>query len=117
MNITADQVKLMRFILRAEGYTTEDVNEIMSDVNEWYPIWLEFKRIALANMRANIFPGKRGYLGQMQILGEIRKMCPDRGNKPYEVNNNLAPIFARFFNAIAKQDYFELRELKQKVAA
>ena len=113
MKPTKDQIKIMRFILRAEGYTAEQTDKIMSDSANWYEIWIEFKSIALAQMRAGINYGTYGYLGQMQILGEIRKKCPARGNKPYEVNNNHAPIFARFYNAIVKKPYFELREQKR----
>jgi hypothetical protein len=117
MTPTKEQIKIMRFILRAESYSADEVDEIMEDISSWYEIWLEFRAIALAQMRAGINCGTYGYLGQMQILGEIRKKCPARGNKPYEVDNNYAPIFARFYNAIVKKPYFELRNKKQKEAA
>lgn len=116
-NLSKVQISVIRSILRGHNYSPCLVDNIMGKVDEWYPIWLEFKVIALRNFRANIRYGEKGYLGQMQILGEIRKMCPARGSEPYEVNNDWAPIFARLFNAIVHCDYFELRELKQRMAA
>ncbi len=114
--LTSKQIQVMRFILRGNGYSKEFTDQIMNSAEEWYPIWLEFKKVALENRKNGIFRGRMGYLGQMQILGEIRKKCPARGNVPYEVNNDYAPVFARFFNAITKSEYFELREISKSLS-
>lgn len=112
MNLTPEKIKIARHALLSAGYRDEALNYFMSSIYEWYPIWLEFKEIAMRQKNAGVTRGKTGFMGQMQIIGEVRKKCPARGNKPYEVNNDFAPMAARLFNCLIGYDYFELRASK-----
>lgn len=109
-----DKLRLIRLVLIASGDPIEEVDSFISKHEQWFFLWELFKAIALRNWRAGIKRGDVNFMGQMQIIGEIRKQCPATGSEPYSVNNNLAPKFALMVNAITKSDYFEIRKRKAK---
>lgn len=104
-----EKLRLIRQVLLVSGYPLEEVDSFIAKHNSWYYIWEKFKALALKNWRDGIKRGDKNFAGQMQLLGEVRKLCPATGQDPYSVNNNFAPKFALMFNAITQEEYFEIR--------